>query len=80
MTTGAKERGGWGWLRLWGGGVGAVCVSLSDGDALLSPELIVGSNRDVVDWTFLPPPGIVLRGGTNVSSPLVARYLQRRGE
>ena len=38
-----------------GGGVGAVCVLLSDGDALLSLELIVGSNRDVVDWTFLPP-------------------------
>ena len=33
-----------------GGGRGAVCVSLSDGDAPLSLELTVGANRDAVDW------------------------------
>ena len=32
-----------------GGGGGAVCVSLSDGDALLSPELTVGADGDAVD-------------------------------
>ena len=42
-------------MRLWGGGVVAVCVSLSEGDALLSPELTVGTNGDAVDWTLLPP-------------------------
>ena len=52
---GAKERGGLGWLRLWGGGVVAVCVSLSNGDAPLSPELTVRADGDAVDWTLLPP-------------------------
>ena len=60
-----------------GGGVVAVYVSLSDGDAPSSPELTVGSNGDAVDW-MPPPPGIVLRKGTNVRLPSVARYLQRR--
>ena len=46
-----------------GGGMGAVCVSLSDGDAPSSPELTVGADGDAVDWTPPPPPGIVLRGG-----------------
>ena len=62
-----------------GGGGGAVCVLLSDGDAPSSPELTVGANEDAVYWYAPPPPGIVLRGGTNVRSPLVKRYLQRCG-
>ena len=33
-----------------GGGGGAVCVSLVEGDAPSSPELTVGADRDVVDW------------------------------
>ena len=32
-------------------------------DAPLSPELTFGANVDAVDWTFLPPPEIVLSGG-----------------
>ena len=31
-------------------------------DAPLFPELTVGANGDEVDWTFLPPPEIVLSG------------------
>ena len=33
-----------------GGDRGAVCVSLSDGDAPSSPELTVGADGDAVDW------------------------------
>ena len=33
-----------------GGGGGAVCVSLSDGEAPSSPELTVEANGDAVDW------------------------------
>ena len=29
----------------------------------MSLELTVRANGDAVDWTLLPPPGIVLRGG-----------------
>ena len=32
-----------------GGGGGAVCVLLSNGDALLSPEITVGADVDAVD-------------------------------
>ena len=32
-----------------GGGGGAVCVSLAEGDALSSPELTVGADGDAVD-------------------------------
>ena len=52
---GARERGGRDWLCLWGGGVVAVYVSLSEGDAPLSPELTIGANGDAVDWTLIPP-------------------------
>ena len=38
-----------------GGGVVTVYVSLSKGDAPLSPELTVGANEDAVDWTIFPP-------------------------
>ena len=61
-----------------GGGGGDVCVSLSHVDAPSSPELTVGANGDAVEWYAPTPPGIVLRGGTNARSPLVARYLQSR--
>ena len=44
-----------------GGDGGAVCVSLSDVDALLSPELTVRPDGDAVDWYARPPPGIVLQ-------------------
>ena len=33
-----------------GGGEGAVCGSLAEGDAPSSPELIVGADGDAVDW------------------------------
>ena len=33
-----------------GGGRGAICESLSDGDAPSSPELTVGADGDAVDW------------------------------
>ena len=33
-----------------GGGGGAVCVSLAEGDAPSSPELTVGADGDAVDW------------------------------
>ena len=33
-----------------GGGGGAVCVSLVEGDAPSSPELTVGDDGDAVDW------------------------------
>ena len=46
-----------------GGGGGTVCVLLSDGDALSSPELTAGANGDAVDWYAHPPPGIVLQRG-----------------
>ena len=46
-----------------GGGGGAVCVSLFNGDAPLSPELTVGADGDAVDWYAPPPPGIVLHMG-----------------
>ena len=51
-----RGEGAW-WLGLVasvGGGVVAVCVSFSDGDTPLSPELTVRANRDTVDWTLLP--------------------------
>ena len=44
-----------------GGGGGAVCVLLSNGDAPSSPELTVRADRDAVDWYAHPPPGIVLQ-------------------
>ena len=47
--SGAKDRGTRGWLHLWGGGGGAVCVCLSDGDAPSSPELTSGEDGDAVD-------------------------------
>ena len=76
-----RGKGAWwtGLVASVGGGGGAVCVSISDGDAPSSPELTVGADRDAVDWYAPPPPGIILRGGANVSSPLGARYLQRHG-
>ena len=46
-----------------GGGGGAVRLSLSDGDAPLSPELTVGANEDAVDWYTSPPPRIVHQRG-----------------
>ena len=46
-----------------GCGVVAVCVSLSEGDTMLSLELTVGANGDAVNWTIFPPLGKVLRGG-----------------
>ena len=33
-----------------GGGGGAVCVLLAEGDAPSSPELTVGADGDTVDW------------------------------
>ena len=33
-----------------GDGRGAICVSLSNGDAPSSPELTVGDDGDAVDW------------------------------
>ena len=48
---------------LVGGGRGAVCVSLSDGDTPPSPELTVGADIDAVDWYAPSPPGIVFQGG-----------------
>ena len=68
---GAKERGGRGWLRLWGGGGGTVCVSLSDGDAPSAPELTVGDDVDAVDWYAPSPPGIVLQGGNETRGRLL---------
>ena len=66
LSVGAKERGARGWLHLWGGGWGAVCVSLSDGDVPLYPELTLGANGDMVDWYAPSPPGIVLQGGNEM--------------
>ena len=46
-----------------GGGGGAVCVLLSEGDASSSPELTVGADGDAVDWYAPYPPVIVFQGG-----------------
>ena len=41
-----------------GGGVVAVCVLLSDGDAPPSPELTVGADGDALDWYLQRRRGI----------------------
>ena len=46
-----------------GGGGGAVCALISDGDAPSSLELTIRADGDVVDWYDPSPPGIVLQGG-----------------
>ena len=72
--------GAWraGLVASMGGGVVTVYVSLSKGDAPLSPELTVGANEDAVDWTIFPPLEYSSGEGQTFGSPLVARYLQRR--
>ena len=42
--------GGPGWLRLWGVADSPSVDTLAEGDALSSPELPVGADRDAVDW------------------------------
>ena len=49
-----------------GDGGGAVCVSLSDGDAPFSPELTVGAEGDAVDWYAPPPPWNSPQGGDEI--------------
>ena len=48
--SGAKERVGWGWLRLWGVAGAPSVYRFSRGDALLSPELTVRADGGAVDW------------------------------
>ena len=55
LSVGGKGAWWTGMVASVGGGVGAGCVSLSNGDALLSPELTIDADGDVVDWTLLPP-------------------------
>ena len=61
-----EGKGAWwtGLVASVGGGGGAVCVLLSDGDTPLSPELTVRANGYVVNWYALSPPRIVLQRGT----------------
>ena len=64
--SGAKERVGRGWLRLWGL-AGAPSVDRSPkGDAPLSLELTVGSDGDAVDWYAPRSVTYSRRGGIKV--------------
>ena len=79
LSVGGEGMWRTGLVASMGRGVVAVCVSLSEGNAPLSPELTVGANGDVVDWTLLPPLEYSSGGGRTLGSPSVALYLQRRG-
>ena len=50
LSVGGKGACWTGLVASVGGGGGAVCVSLAEGDALLSPELTVRANGDAVEW------------------------------
>ena len=50
IRRGRTERVGPGWLRLWGVAGAPFVDRLPKGDALLSPELTVRADGDVVDW------------------------------
>ena len=64
--SGAKERVGRGWLRLWGV-AGAPSVYCSPkGDAPLSLELTVGADGDAVDWYAPRSVTYSRRGGIKV--------------